>query len=100
MSNEAKEFGEQALERMKKEYRDTADFLRRERDELKVRMHLASADARDQWEKLENQWGHFQSKAEHLGKATGESAHEIGEASKLVGEELKEGYRRIRNSLR
>jgi len=30
--------------------------LQRQRDELRVQIHLASAEARDRWEERENRW--------------------------------------------
>ena len=40
--------------------------LRQARDELRVQMHLAKADARDEWEKLEPKWDEFQEKLDKL----------------------------------
>ncbi len=74
------------------------DELRRTRDELRVQMHLAKADAKDEWEVLEKKWDHFKSRAERAGEAAEDAAEEIGEALELVGEELRKGYRRIRDS--
>ena len=73
--------------------------LRQTRDELNVQMHLAAAEARDEWEVLEKKWDHFKSKAERVGEATEEAAEEVGEALELVGEELRKGYKQIRKAL-
>ncbi len=99
MNNEVKEMGNDAVERIKKEYRDSVDFLRRERDEIKLKIHLGNAEIRDQWDEVEKKWEHFQARAEIVGRITKDSAKEVGEASKIVGEELKNSYRRIRDSL-
>lgn len=100
MKNEIKNIGKDAVERVKKEYRDSADFLHQERDELKLHMHLASAEVKDQWHELEKTWSQFQSRADVVGKVTGESAAEVGDATRQVAEELKTAYRRIRDSLK
>lgn len=99
MKDEIGEFKNEVVEKAKREYADLTNFLERERDEVKVRMHLANADAQDQWHKLEAKWESFQSRAAVVAKVTEQSAHEVGEATQLVGEELKEAYHRIRNTL-
>jgi hypothetical protein len=73
--------------------------LTQERDELAVRMHLAKAEARDQWEELEKKWEHFRARLEVVGRAAGESAEDVGDALELLGSELKRGYARIRKLL-
>jgi hypothetical protein len=76
-----------------------ADELRRQSDELKVKLHLAKADARDQWEALEKKWDHLRGR---LGVVEGE-AEEVGKdvlaALETVADELKKGYARIRKVL-
>ena len=73
--------------------------LRKSRDELRVQMHLAALEVREDWDALEKKWDHFHGRAEQVGEATGEAAEDIGEALGLVGEELRKGYKRIRKSL-
>ena len=73
--------------------------LERLRDELAVRMHLAKAEARDQWEELEKKWEHFRARLEVVGRAAEESAEDVGDALELLGSELKRGYARIRKLL-
>lgn len=80
-------------------FEDLVQELRTARDELNVKMHLAAAEARDEWDVLEKKWEHFRVRAEKVGEATGEAAEEVGEALELVGEELRKGYRRIRKTL-
>lgn len=75
------------------------DELRKARDELRVQLHLAAAEARDEWEVLEKKWVKFQDRAGEVGEATGEAAEDVGEALELVGEELRKGYKRIRKAL-
>lgn len=72
----------------------TREELQTLRDDLKVRIHLASRDLQDAWEGLEGRWRHFQAQAE-LDKTTSN----VSEAAKLLGEELKDGYNRIKKAL-
>lgn len=73
--------------------------LKTERDEIRVRVHLAEAELKDEWEELEKRWEHFQAKSREVGAAAGESAAEVGSALELLADELKAGYRRIRKHL-
>lgn len=72
----------------------TKEELKTLRDDLKVRLHLASKELQDAWEALEERWRHFQAQAE-LDK----TASNVNEASKLLADELKDGYDRIKRAL-
>jgi len=71
--------------------------LRTLRDELKVRIHLGKAEARDKWDELEKDWQHVEGKIKVLGDETRESAKEVGEATEMLVSELKDAYRRLRD---
>jgi vacuolar-type H+-ATPase subunit D/Vma8 len=77
------------------EFEDLVTDLKRKRDELRLKIHLASKEAQDEWEELEEKMQEFSSRAE-LGK-TGEG---LGDALGKLGQELKLGYKRIRNAIR
>lgn len=81
-------------------FKDEIDVLRQARDELRVQLHLGAAEAQDAWEKLEKSWQSLESHLERVGEATRESGKEIEEAGEILIEELKEGYERIRTSLK
>ena len=73
------------------------DELKQLREEMELQMHLASADARDQFADLEKKWESFRARAEVVGKATGESASDVGDALTSLGDEIKKGYEKIRS---
>ena len=73
--------------------------LERVRDELKLKIHLAAADARDEWEELERKLGHLRSKASTLGRVAEDAAGDVGEAVEALGKELKKGYERLRKAV-
>lgn len=75
------------------------DKVKTQRDELNVRMHLAKAEARDLWEEMEKKLQQMESKAKQVGNATADASHEVGKAVRLLGEEIKAGYERIRKSM-
>ncbi len=88
------------LDAMKKELDTLVQTLKTERDELKLKIHLAEAEARDEWERLEPQWQRLQEKAHAVGNTAAEASHEIGAAAQLLGSELADGYVRIRDAIK
>jgi vacuolar-type H+-ATPase subunit D/Vma8 len=77
------------------DFEDLVADLKQKRDELRVKIHLASKEAQDEWEELEEKMQDFSSKAE-LGKTT----EGLGDALGKLGQELKLGYRRIRSAIK
>lgn len=73
--------------------------LRQARDELRVQMHLAKADARDEWDKLEGKWEDFERRLDKVEDAAEDAAEDIGDALSSLGEEIKAGYQRIRDAI-
>ncbi len=86
---------EQIIERSEKIYKE----LDTERGSLQVQLHLLSMEAKEEWNELEKKFEKFKSKASAVTEVTEDSAGEVGEAIKLVGEELREGYKKIRDSI-
>ena len=78
---------------------DLVDELKEERDKLRVRVHLAKMEANEDWEELEAKFEKIQSKAKVEGKATTDSAEDVGEAVKLLGQEIKDGFKHIARQL-
>ncbi len=88
---------------MEKDWKDRVDEevdrLRQTRDELKVQVHLGAADAKDAWSQLEHAWQKLQSRVKRIGDVTQESAEDVEDATKLLLDELREGYQRIKDAL-
>ncbi|HET8711493.1 MAG TPA: hypothetical protein VFM32_08960, partial [Spongiibacteraceae bacterium] len=74
--------------------------IKTERDEINVKLHLAKAEARDQWDVAEKQWHTFKQKSEKVLTEVDHTSGEVKEALSLAADELKKGYRRIREQLR
>jgi hypothetical protein len=70
-----------------------------ERGKLELQLHLLSMDAKQEWSELEKRFEEFKTKASAVAEVTEESAGDVGEALKLVAEELREGYKKIRSSM-
>ena len=84
------------------DFDDMIEELKQKRDELRLQMHLASKEVKDEWEELEEKMEHFSGKAKQFSndaklKETGAG---IGDALGQLGGELKRGYDRIREALR
>ena len=76
--------------------------LKQKRDELRVQMHLASKEIREEWDELEEKMQELSGKAKQFAddaklQETGEG---LGDAMQKLGRELKLGYERIRDALK
>jgi len=77
------------------EFEDLVADLKQKRDELRLQIHLASKEAQDEWEELEEKMQEFSSRAE-----LGRTSEGLGDALGKLGQELKLGYKRIRNAIK
>ena len=76
------------------------DELKQLRDELKLRMHLAKAEARDEWGVLEKKWEQLKPQLDSVQDEASKTSKNVLAALELGVEELREGYRRIRDRLK
>jgi len=85
-------------------FEDLIETLKQQRDELKVKMHLGSLEAKDEFEALEKKWEHWTAEAKAQAKPMREvmedSAKNVGSALDLVLGEVKESYEKIKNQLK
>jgi len=79
---------------------DAFRSLRQQRDELRLQIHLARAEARDEWEQMERKWQDAELKLAAMGRGTRESAADVGAALGLLAGEIANAYRRIRDAAR
>ena len=73
--------------------------LTRQRDELKLSLHLGSQEAKEQWVKLEEKLYQLKQRLEPAKQAAEESAGNVWEAVRLLGSGIKEGFDKIRKSI-
>ena len=83
----------------KKQLAEAAERLKQQRDELRVKLHLGKADAKDEWARLERQWEELKPKLEAARQEAGKTAESVGSALSVAVEELKKGYERMRKLL-
>lgn len=81
---------------------DHKDFIRRElealqstRDDLRVRLHLASSDVKDVWDGLERKWLELEDNAKQLASASEPTTQKLSDAAKLLITEIRNGYLRL-----
>jgi hypothetical protein len=80
-------------------FAEEIEELRRVRDELRVQMHLARQEAKERWDHLEKRWQSLESRLKVVREGSRESLSDIGDAAKALVEEIKNGYRHVRNLL-
>lgn len=95
--------------------RDLIQALKTERDDLKVRMHLASADLRDkldlEWNNIEKKWAEIKATTKQLNNDVTtitsvieddleDVTEHLTDNSKALLNEIREGYKRIRSTLK
>jgi len=81
---------------------DLMQDLKQVRDEMRLQIHLASKEAKEEWDELEDKMEDFSAKAKKFSddaklKETGEG---LSEALGKVGHELKLGYERLRKAMK
>ena len=75
---------------------DITESLKQQKDEIKLQIHLAKAEARDEWPELEKKFNEFMSKADALRKEASDASGDVFAAAKVVADEVKRGFDRIR----
>jgi hypothetical protein len=75
------------------------DEIEQDRDELILKAYLLKANTKDEIEKLEKQWHQFKGHSQQVVYEAKKASGDIFTATKLLGEELKTGYKRIVKSL-
>lgn len=91
------------MARTKADLNEMVQDLKQRRDELRVKMNLAKAEARDEWEKLERKWddfeAKFEAKADKIEDVAEDTSENLEAAFEMAADELKKGYARIRKML-
>lgn len=77
------------------EFDDLMEELKKARDEIQLKMHLASMDLKDEWQEIDGRWQDFSARAQ-----LDESGEKIGSAFSGLAGEFKEAFQRIRKALK
>ena len=73
--------------------------LKQERDELKLQMHLASMEAKDEYDRLSDKCDQLSHEYEPVSKAVEDTAENVFSALGMVADELKVGFQRVRKAI-
>lgn len=77
-------------------FKEDLEALQRTRDELRLKLHLAKADARDEFHRLEKKWERIEEDLRRTASHTKEPLQTIGEKTRELMTELKQTYARIK----
>lgn len=84
---------------LQEELTKLSETLKQQRDEIRLQIHLATADLKDEWEESEREWDHFKDKFAEIIDESKETTAEFLEKTRIVGEELKIAYKTIQKRL-
>jgi chromosome segregation ATPase len=87
---------EQAMAKLQ----DLVAAAQRERDELRVQLHLGKAEAKEEWEKLEARLEELRGRLDAARGPAGEVLEDVGEKAKALGDEIVAGVSRLRALLK
>jgi chromosome segregation ATPase len=79
---------------------DIISKLKQERDELQVKIHLASMDAKDEYDRLSGKCDELADQYEPVKDAVEETAQNVFSALGMVAGELKVGFQRVRKAIK
>jgi len=68
-------------------------------EELRLQGHLAKMEASDEWREVERKLAKLEAKSKELAGVSAESAKDIGAAAKLLGEEIRDGFKKFARHL-
>jgi hypothetical protein len=84
---------------IKEDFDTLIEKLKTERDEIHLKLQLASMEAKEEFETAEQQWQVVKTKAAEIADDSVETTEEFIAKAKIVGDELKETYQRIAKRL-
>lgn len=85
---------------LKETLEKTINELKTHRDELEVQLHLGAADAKDEYAKAKVQLDELLNRYTPVKDAVEDSAENVWESLTLLGDEVKNSFSRISDSLK
>jgi len=73
--------------------------LKQQRDQIRVRLHLGGQELKDEWGRLDDKLNQLNHRFDPIKDAVEEATEDVWESLQLLGNEIKEGFQRIRKSL-
>lgn len=69
------------------------------RDEQRVKLHLAKADARDEWASVEARWNQLRGRFQKAQEVAEDAGDEVWKDMEALLDDVKQGYDRVRRAL-
>jgi len=84
---------------LRSKWQDILSDLERQRDELKLKLHLAKADTRDEWARIDEKLAQLRLRAEAAGTEARDAMKDVGIAADRLADEIRQGLDRVRKTL-
>ncbi|MEH6356990.1 MAG: hypothetical protein V7760_13350 [Marinobacter sp.] len=85
---------------LQEELKALPEKIRQYRDEARVQLHLARQDVKDEFDNLEQEWDNFKGKLDRALDDANEVSTEALLTVQILGEDLKKGYKNIRDKIK
>lgn len=76
------------------------EHLKQDRDELRLKLHLASMEIQDAWHEAEHHWDRLNIQLDKAAQEADDAADDIDQAAALLLAEIKHGYAKIKQALK
>ena len=83
----------------RKKLNELVNTVRKERDELKLQIHLASLDAKDEYDRLSKKCDQLADEYQPVTEAVEKTADNVVSALGMVADELKFGFQGVRQAI-
>jgi predicted nucleic acid-binding Zn-ribbon protein len=88
------------MSKLDESFDDLVQRLKTERDELRVKAHLAKLEAEQEWQSMESKWADLEQRIEQIGDEAKETGESFVEASERLARDLAEAFRNFRRNLK
>lgn len=85
---------------IQEELKRLSEKIKQYRDEARVQLHLAKEDVKDEWDDLEADWERFRQKLDSIIHDAEDASQEARHTLNRLGEDLKDGYERLRKRMK
>lgn len=85
------------MSEMRARWAEMVKELEQERDELRVKLHLAKADAKDEMAKLEVKLDELRAKVAAFDKEGDGYMDDVSELARAVADEVRAGFERLKS---
>jgi ribosome-associated translation inhibitor RaiA len=90
---------EDTVMNVREELEKFRDGLLQQRDELRVQLNLAKREAKEEWDHTEAKLEEFKARLDSVALEAKEASGDVWDSVKLLGEEIKTAYERIKSRL-